>query len=385
MGTPEFAVPSLDALIRNGHEVVLAVMQKDKPRDRGKEIKLPPVKVYALAAGIPVLQPEKLNREPEMVEAIRQVKPDLVVTCAFGQILPQSLLEIPGYGTINVHGSLLPALRGAAPIQWAILRGERETGITTMYTDIGLDTGDMLLREIVEIPDDMTAGELHDMLSIVGAATLIKTLHALEAGTLHRSHQNDALATYAPRFTKEMGFIDWNKSAWEIYNLIRGTDPWPGAYTRYKGGMMRIVLTEPVPRDAGVPGPAMRSAVSPVASPAVSPAASPAVSPAASPAVSPAASPAVSPVASPAVSPVASPAVSPAVSPVASPAVSQGDQPVPVPGTILSAGPDGLVVQTGNGTLGILEIQMPSSRKMRVINYLNGHSLDIGTVLGAKE
>lgn len=341
MGTPEFAVPSLDALIRNGYEVVLAVMQKDKPRDRGKEIKLPPVKVYALAAGIPVLQPEKLNREPDMVEAIRQVKPDLVVTCAFGQILPKSLLEIPRYGTFNVHGSLLPALRGAAPIQWAILKGERETGITTMYTDVGLDTGDMLLREIVEIPDDMTAGELHDMLSVVGAATLIKTLHALEAGTLHRSRQDDALATYAPRFTKEMGLIDWNKSGWEIYNLVRGTDPWPGAYTGYKGGMMRIVRTEPVPRSAGVPGLAMKPALSPVISPALSP------------------------------------ALSRVVSPV--------EQPAAVPGTILSAGPDGLVVQTGNGTLCILEIQMPSSRKMRVIDYLNGHSLENGTVLGAME
>jgi methionyl-tRNA formyltransferase len=314
MGTPEFSVPSLDALVRNGYEVVLAVMQKDKPRDRGKEVKLPAVKEYALAAGIPVLQPERLSREPDMVEAIRQAKPDLIVTCAFGQLLPKSVLDIPGRGTINVHASLLPALRGAAPIQWAIINGERETGITTMHTDIGLDTGDMLLKETVEIPSDMTAGELHDMLSVIGAATLIKTLHALEAGTLRGSRQDESRATNAPRLTKEMGRIDWKKTSWDIHNLVRGTDPWPGAFTAFRGGAMRIVRTEPVSQNAEDP--------------------------------------------------------------------VLSSMPAALPGTILSSGPSGLTVQTGHGTLRVLEIQMPSSRKMSVSEYLNGHSIEIGTVLG---
>jgi methionyl-tRNA formyltransferase len=314
MGTPEFSVPSLDALVRNGYEVVLAVMQKDKPRDRGKEVKLPAVKEYALAAGIPVLQPERLSREPDMVEAIRQAKPDLIVTCAFGQLLPKSVLDIPGRGTINVHASLLPALRGAAPIQWAIINGERETGITTMHTDIGLDTGDMLLKETVEIPSDMTAGELHDMLSVIGAATLIKTLHALEAGTLRGSRQDESRATNAPRLTKEMGRIDWKKTSWDIHNLVRGTDPWPGAFTAFRGGAMRIVRTEPVSQNAEDP--------------------------------------------------------------------VLSSMPAALPGTILSSGPSGLTVQTGHGTLRVLEVQMPSSRKMSVSEYLNGHSIEIGTVLG---
>lgn len=332
MGTPEFSVPSLDALVRNGYQVVLAVTQKDKPRDRGKEIKLPAVKEYALAAGIPVLQPERLNREPEMVEAIRKVKPDLLVTCAFGQILPKSLLDIPAFGTINVHASLLPSLRGAAPIQWAIINGERETGITTMYTDVGLDTGDMLLKEIVEIPDDMTAGELHDMLSVVGAATLIKTLHALEAGTLHRSRQDDSRATYAPRFTKETGRIDWKKSAWEIHNLVRGTDPWPGAYTAYQGGMVRIIRTEPAPRIE-------KELQSPMTS-------------------------------------------APSAGNICSSGTVLSTGTLSFPGTILSADQDGLTVQTGHGVLRILEIQMPSSRKMSVGHYLNGHTIEVGTILG---
>ena len=316
MGTPEFAVPSLDALVRHGYEVVLAVMQKDKPRDRGREVKPPPVKEYALAAGIPILQPERLNREPDMVEAIRQVKPDLMVTCAFGQILPQSLLDIPPLGTINVHGSLLPALRGAAPIQWSIINGDKETGITTMFTDFGIDTGDMLLKEIVEIPADMTGGELHDMLSIVGAATLIKTLQLLEAGKLRRIPQDSTKATFAPRFTKDTGRIDWTKSAEEIHNLVRGTDPWPGAFTGYQGARMRIIRTEP-----------------------------------------------------------------PVLVGSGDAADMPGGQSVP-PGTLLEAGLNGMLVQTGNGVLRVLEIQMPSAKKMRVADWVNGHSLERGTLLG---
>ncbi len=317
MGTPEFAVPSLDALLRNGYEVVLVVTQKDKPRDRGKEIKEPPVKAFALAEGIPVLQPERLSRQPEMVEAIREVRPDLIVTCAFGQILPTSLLQIPPRGTINVHASLLPALRGAAPIQWALINGERITGITTMMTDKGLDTGDMLLKEMVDITDDMTSGELHDMLSVVGAATLIKTIHMMESGKLVREPQNDALATLAPRLTKETGHIHWERSARDIHNLVRGTDPWPGAYTHLNKQKIKILETSLVP-----------------------------------------------------------------------PGEAQSEESLPtdaLPGTVLHAGSDGLRVQTGHGQLKVLAVQTPSSRRMAVGDWLNGHPLKKGTRLGEAE
>lgn len=316
MGTPEFAVPSLDMLVRGGYEVAMVVTQKDKPRDRGKETKAPPVKEYALSAGIPVLQPERLNREPDMVEAIRKVKPDLLITCAFGQILPKTLLEIPPLGTINVHGSLLPALRGAAPIQWAVIQGLRETGITTMLTEMGIDTGDMLLKETVEIPEDMTSGELHDILSVVGAATLSKTLQLLRHGDLRRHPQDHALATHAPRLSKELGCIDWTKSAWEIHNLVRGCEPWPGAFTETDGGRMRIVRTESPGHPTEGEG-------------------------------------------------------------IAAPA-SHG----PKPGTLLSADATGLLVQAGDRPLRVLEIQMPSSRRMPVADWVNGHPMKPGQCFG---
>ena len=234
MGTPQFAVPSLHALVEHGYDVVLVVTQKDKPQDRGKKVKPSPIKEFADNAGIPVLQPTRLNREPDMVQEIANMKPDLIITCAFGQLLPKSVLDIPSLGTINVHASLLPKLRGAAPIQWALINGYQETGITTMFTNEGLDTGDMLLKETIVIPDDMTAGELHDMLSLLGAATLLETLNQLKTGKLKPIKQDDKKATLAPRFVKEIGAINWNLSAWEIHNLVRGTDPWPGATTMYQ-------------------------------------------------------------------------------------------------------------------------------------------------------
>lgn len=339
MGTPEFAVPSLDALVRNGYEVVLVVTQKDKPRDRGKETKMPAVKEYALSAGLPVLQPERLSRQPEMVAAIHSARPDLLVTCAFGQLLPQSVLDIPPLGTINVHGSLLPALRGAAPIQWAIMNGDAQTGITTMFTDIGLDTGDMLLKEIVEIPEDMTAGELHDMMSIVGAATLIKTLHELEAGTLRRHQQQDEAATHAPRIAKTMGQIDWTRTAWEIHNQVRGLEPWPGAWTSLGGKPMRVINT----KSPGRPGGA--AAATNAAGATV----------------------------------VGTPASEPAATGTATGTTVAGTVP---PGTVLSANAEGLLVQTGDKPLLIREIQMPSSRRMRAGEWLNGHAVQPGIVLG---
>lgn len=240
MGTPDFAVPSIKALVENQYQVICAVTQKDRPKGRGYKLVAPPVKKYALTQGIMVMQPERLSREPETIEAIRNLNPDLIITCAFGQILPDSLLAIPRFGTINVHGSLLPKYRGAAPIQWAVIKGETKTGITTMLTNSGLDTGDMLLKSEIEIPDDMTAGELYDRMSLLGAETLIRTLEKLEEGSLEPIPQDDSQATLAPRITKDMGRIDWSLPARDIHNLIRGTTPWPGAYTFLDGMRVRI-------------------------------------------------------------------------------------------------------------------------------------------------
>lgn len=199
MGTPEFAVPSLKALIDNGYDVAGVVTQTDRPKGRGHVLQAPPVKEIAISNNIPVYQPLKISKEPEIIQKIEDIKPDLIVTCAFGQILPQSLLDIPKHGTINVHASLLPKYRGAAPIQWAIINGDKKTGITTMFTELGLDTGDILLQDEVDITDDMTAGQLHDIMSELGAKTLIKTIKALENGTLTRTKQDESQATYAQK------------------------------------------------------------------------------------------------------------------------------------------------------------------------------------------
>lgn len=244
MGTPDFAVPSLKAIVEEGYEVVGVVTQVDKPKGRGHILTPPPVKEYALSCNIPVYQPVKLSKEPEMIETLKNLRPDVIVTCAFGQILPQSVLDIPKHGTINVHGSLLPKYRGAAPIHWAIINGEAKTGITTMYTDIGLDTGDMLLKDEVEIPINMTVGELHDIMSLQGAKTLVKTLKAIENGTVKRIKQDDSQATYAPKVDKETGHINWFNTSRKIHDTIRGTTPWPGAWTELSGLKFRVLSSE---------------------------------------------------------------------------------------------------------------------------------------------
>ncbi|MGI6621695.1 MAG: methionyl-tRNA formyltransferase [Clostridiaceae bacterium] len=246
MGTPDFAVPSLKALVDNNYDVIGVVTKVDSTRrgSRGLKDVPPPVKEFALAHDIPVFQPEKLSKDTDLINKIAQLDPDLIVTCAYGQILPISLLDIPKFGTINVHGSLLPKYRGAAPIHWAIINGETRTGITTMITEAGLDTGDMLLKEEIEIPIDMTAGELHDKLSLLGAETLIKTLIALENGTLKPEKQDERLATYAPKIEKNTGLIDWSQPALEIHNRIRGTTPWPGAYTDMCGKRTKICCSK---------------------------------------------------------------------------------------------------------------------------------------------
>lgn len=305
MGTPEFALPSLDMLVKEGHEILAVVCQPDKPKGRGNKLTPPPVKEYAVKKGIKVLQPEKVKTQA-FIDEIRELKPDLLVTAAYGKILPKDVLDIPPYGCINVHGSLLPHYRGAAPYQWAIINGEKKTGITSMFTDVGMDTGDMLLKKEIEITEDMTAGELHDKLSVLGAEVLKETIEKLEKGTLERIPQSHEEATNAPMIQKETGRIDWTRTAEQIHNLVRGTNPWPGAYTFYKGGRMRIWKSCVIPGEA-----AGRT-----------------------------------------------------------------------PGTICSVTKDGIVVAAGKGLLNIVEVQFDSCKRMCIEEYICGHKVDEGEILG---
>jgi methionyl-tRNA formyltransferase len=243
MGTPDFAVPCLQALIDNKHEIVGVVTQPDRAKGRGNKLTPPPVKVLAQQYNIPVFQPEKV-KTPEFVESLRELAPEVIIVVAFGQILSQAILDIPPKGCINVHGSLLPKYRGAGPIQWSIINGDKTTGVTTMYMDKGLDTGDMIQMREFEILENETAQELHDKMSIIGAEVLIETLQLIEAGKATRTPQNHAQNTYAPMLDKTTGKIDWSKSAVEIYNLIRGTYPWPGAYSSYMGKNFKIFSSE---------------------------------------------------------------------------------------------------------------------------------------------
>ena len=305
MGTPEFAVPSLDMLLKEGYDVVAVVTQPDKPKGRGNKMALPPVKEYAIEHGIDVLQPQKV-KTAEFADIIGNINPDLLVTAAYGKILPKSVLDIPKYGCINVHGSLLPKYRGAAPIQWSIIDGEKVTGITTMFTDVGMDTGDMLLKGEIEITEDMTAGELHDKLSLLGAEVLKETLVKLKSGVLERTPQSDSEAKYASMMTKDTGLIDWTKSAKEIQNLVRGTNPWPGAYTYYNGEKMKIWVTT---------------------------------------------------------------------------VVSDNRHEIR-PGTICEVSKNGIIVACGTGKLNVYEVQFESCRKMCVEDYICGHKMDEGEILG---
>lgn len=306
MGTPEFSVPGLDMLIKEGYQVVAVVTQPDKPKGRGKKLAAPPVKEYALKNGIAVLQPAKVRTE-EFDRQIRELAPDMIVTIAYGRILPKNILNIPLMGCINVHGSLLPKYRGAAPIQQAVINGEKMTGVTTMYMDVGMDTGDMLLKGEMEITEDMTAGELHDRMSLLGAEILRETVKGLETGSLQRSPQNESEATHAPMMKKETGEIDWKESAQKIHNLVRGTNPWPGAYTFYKGGRMRVWKTRVVDV-CGI-----------------------------------------------------------------------GEY---KPGTIVAVESDGIAVAAGQNFIEIKEIQFDSCRRMCIGEYMCGHVIEEGTVLG---
>ena len=242
MGTPEFAVPCLKALHESDMcEVVGVYTQPDKPRGRGQKLTPSPVKAWAVEQELPVYQPVKIKTAEDTAK-LRSLMPDLVVVVAFGQILSQEILDIPKYGCINVHGSLLPRYRGAAPMQWCIINGEKKTGITTMMMDAGLDTGDMLLKEELSIGPDMTLEEVHDSLMEMGAKVLMNTIEELRAGTLKRVPQ-EGESNYAPMLTKETGHIDWQKSAQSIHNLVRGLNSWPGAYTAHEGQKFKIWRT----------------------------------------------------------------------------------------------------------------------------------------------
>ena len=243
MGTPDIAKGCLQKLIDEKYDIIGVVTQPDKPQNRGKKLGMPPVKELALKYDIPVYQPIKA-RDEEFVATLKELNPDIIVVVAFGQILPKSILDIPKFGCINVHVSLLPKYRGAAPINWVIINGEEKTGVTTMYMDEGLDTGDMILTEEFDLDDEITAGELHDKMKDRGADVLIETLKQIEKGTAPRIPQNHEEFTYAPMMNKALGEINWSKSAREIHNLVRGVNPWPSAYTTYEGSTMKVWKTE---------------------------------------------------------------------------------------------------------------------------------------------
>lgn len=239
MGTPDFAVAPLEAVIQAGHQVSAVVTQPDKQKGRGKEVQMTPVKECALKHGIPVFQPVKI-KEAEAVEQLRQYPADIFVIAAFGQLLSEEILNMPKYGCINIHASLLPAYRGAAPIQWAILNGEKETGVTIMQMAKGLDTGDMLCRAVVPIAKKETGESLHDKLMEAGARLIVDTLPKIEKDELTPEKQDDSLSCYASRLTKEMGLIDWKKEAVTLERMVRGLNSWPSAYTYYKGKTLKI-------------------------------------------------------------------------------------------------------------------------------------------------
>ena len=304
MGTPDFAVPTLEKIIEAGHEVLAVVTQPDKAKGRGKKVIFSPVKEKAMEHDLPVYQPRRA-REPEFIEQMRELNPDVMVVVAFGQILPKDILDIPKYGCINVHASLLPKYRGAAPIQWAVINGEEVSGVTTMQMDVGLDTGDMLLKVEVPLAEDETGGSLFDKLSTLGGELLIETLVKIEAGDIHPEKQDDSQAgEYARTLDKALGNVDFTKSAVALERLIRGLNPWPSAYTFYNGKTMKLWKAEVVPG---------------------------------------------------------------------------GDM---QPGQILSVDKQSFTVQTGEGALRILELQMEGKKRMDAGAFLRGCALTVGEMLG---
>ena len=239
MGTPEFAAPAIDSLIAAGHEIAAVFSQPDKPKGRGYAMTPPSVKVKTLEHHIPVYQPTSM-KDGEALKIFHEIQPDVGVVIAYGKILPKDILDAPQFGCINVHASLLPKYRGAAPIQWSVMDGESKTGVTTMQMDVGLDTGDMLMKCETAIDPDETAGELHDRLSEMGAELIVRTLDALQKGELKPQKQDDSLSCYAKMLTKELCAVDWSRSALEIHNQIRGLAPWPVATTILEGKKLKL-------------------------------------------------------------------------------------------------------------------------------------------------
>ena len=321
MGTPDFSVPALKALVEVGHQVIAVVTQPDKPKGRGKEVQMTPVKIQAMEYGIPVYQPAKV-REASFVEVLKGMEADVYVVIAFGQILPKAVLELPKYGCINIHASLLPKYRGAAPIQWCVIDGERETGITTMMMDVGLDTGDMLEKAVIPIEEKETGGSLHDKLSMAGGDLILSTLKKLEEGTLVRTPQTDEGTCYAKMLTKSLGDIDWNQDAVSIERLIRGLNPWPSAYTMWNGKTIKIWAADVI---------AGREAADFLSESGV-----------------------------------------PAETGTA-------------PGTVVCSDKRGLVVCTGGGLLSIRELQMEGKKRMDTPAFLRGYPIPAGDVFVKKE
>ncbi len=253
MGTPEFAVPALRAILESDHDVVGVFTNPDRPSGRGKRVAMSPVKECAVEHGVPVYQPQRVRGNDEALEQLRAWEPDVVVVTAYGQILPQAILDVPRLGCVNIHASLLPKYRGAAPLNWCIIRGEEETGITTMLMEAGLDTGPMLLRRAVRIGELETAGELHDRLMQLGGDLILPTLEGLSDSSIKPEEQDHEASTYAPMMTKDTGRIDWTASARDVANLIRGVNPWPGAWSMFGGDRVKFHLAHPTD-GAGAPG-----------------------------------------------------------------------------------------------------------------------------------
>lgn len=253
MGTPDFAVPSLKKIIEKGHKVEAVFTQPDKPKGRGHKMQMSPVKEVALEHNIPVYQPQTLRNNEEILSVLKDIAPDMIVVAAYGKILPENVLNLPKYGSINVHGSLLPKYRGAAPIQWAVLNGDKVTGVTIMYMGLGIDTGDMISKREMVIGENETAGELFDRMSEVGAELLVETMPEIENGTAKRTKQDESLAVHAPMISKEMGAMNFENSAEHIFNQVRGLNPWPSAYTSLAGKKMKVFTCRVINKQ-GKPG-----------------------------------------------------------------------------------------------------------------------------------
>lgn len=305
MGTPDFSVGTLEALVAAGHDVVLAVTQPDKPKGRGKEMQFTPVKECALKYGIPVYQPVRVRAE-ECIEELRKYEADIMVVVAFGQILPKAILEMCPYGCVNVHASLLPKYRGAAPIQWSIIDGEEVTGVTTMQMNEGLDTGDMLLKVEIPIESKETGGSLHDKLAEAGAKLCVETLKGLENGTITPVPQGEMPTSYAKMLDKQLGNIDWKKDGVSIERLIRGLTPWPSAYTMWGDKVMKIWDAEVAKEESSAN-----------------------------------------------------------------------------PGTIVKVEKDAFYVQTGEGLLKVLELQIPGKKRIDAGAFMRGYQIKEGEKLGS--